>query len=186
MKYIIALTGYKQCGKDTVANIIQKKIPKIQRIAFADALKNYVSKVTGFSIEEIEKLKVNNNFNFPVGKNVYNMRETLISFANSLREITDDGIWAKLSLEKINSDKILITDLRFLIEEKILKEFAQEHNYELIIVKIISDLDTCKKNDAEKEVDLINYNYKLFNEKNNIEKTENKINEFIMSYQLLN
>ena len=182
MKFIIALTGYKQCGKDTVANIIQQKIPGIQRIAFADALKNYVSKVTGFSTEEIENLKVNNNFNFPVGKNVYNMREALIKFANSLRDLTDAGIWAKLALEKIkNSDKIIITDLRFLIEEKILREFAQKNNYELIIIKIISDLDSCKKNDTEKEVELINYNFKIFNEKSNFKKVEKSIDDFISS-----
>ena len=187
MKYILALTGYKQCGKDTIANIIQKKIPEIQRIAFADTLKKYVSNITGFSLDEIEKLKLNNNLNFPIGKNVYNMREMLIKFANELRNLTDDGIWAKLALENANNEKsILITDLRFLIEEKILKDFAKKNNYELIIIKIISNLESCKKNEAEKEVDLINYNFKIFNEKSNLKKVEKDIDEYLSILKRVN
>ena len=55
MPLLIGIIGYKQSGKDTVCEMIRKILShrKIERIAFADALKEEVSEATKQPIEFI-------------------------------------------------------------------------------------------------------------------------------------
>jgi len=168
----LAITGFRGCGKDYFVDKFLKNIDqnsdlkdlKFKKIAFADILKDYVTALTGYTRDEIELYKRQNDVKFLVGKKKYNTRQFLINTANSLRELSDDGIWAKLVLNKV-SEYIqegvipIITDLRFEKESKLIKEFAKENNYENFIIYIQSDTDLCKKsinNEDEKEINEIN------------------------------
>ena len=54
---IIILSGKQFSGKDTVAKILLEQLPSFRRIALGDAIKLEYSKITGLTIDEIEKNK---------------------------------------------------------------------------------------------------------------------------------
>ena len=168
MRPIIALTGFRGCGKnfyfDNVIkdwefkeNSLFPRTIKFKNFAFADILKYYCEKIYGFTYDEIEKYKRNSQTKFTVGKNKLTMREILVKTANSLRELTDDAIWAKLTIEYIENwlDKYekgneyiipVITDLRFKTELEFLKS-----NFKPILIYIESQCEDCKKSIGNKD-----------------------------------
>ena len=82
------------------------------------------------------------------------MRELLVKTANSLRKISDDAIWAKLTIEKIKNEynKInnffipVITDLRFVTEYRFLQS-----NFDLFLIYVENDCKECKSNYENKD-----------------------------------
>jgi len=157
---LLALTGFRGCGKDFIwnnflrdlkissKNLFGENIFRLKRFAFADLLKLYCERIYGFTREEIEEYKREDDRFFIAGKELYTMREILVNTANSLREISDDAIWAKLTIEYIN--KFLknypfiipvITDLRFLTELEFLNE-----NFNTILIYLENDCEECQKN----------------------------------------
>jgi hypothetical protein len=169
---LIAITGFRGCGKNYLydkafkyAKLQERSLfPKeivFKNFAFADTLKKYCEKIFGFDLDEIERLKRENDVVFKVGKKSLNMRQILITVANSLRDLTDDAIWAKLTLETIkkyikeneNNETIIIpviTDLRFLSEYKLLKD-----NFNLFLIYTENNCEEClknKDNSDEKEI----------------------------------
>jgi len=171
---IIAIIGYRRCGKDFLTQklleLYNNSETSAKRFAFADPLKDYICDLMNLSREELEELKENTNYKFNIGKKSYNMREFLVTFANRLRQIFGDDIWAKATikmLKKDNSDIKIISDMRFLIEYKTLKKYADENNEELFIIYLDSDLESCDKfNKDEKDIEKIPYQFKFFNTKN--------------------
>ena len=53
---LIGLTGYKQVGKDTVANILVSRYGFV-KTGFASPIREYVAKLFGWSLEELEERK---------------------------------------------------------------------------------------------------------------------------------
>lgn len=58
---IIGLNGRMRSGKDTVAEIIAELHPTVQRIAFADKLKDSICALFGINREMLELLKLGDN-----------------------------------------------------------------------------------------------------------------------------
>lgn len=58
---IIGLNGRMRSGKDTVAEILAELHPDVQRIAFADKLKDSICALFGISREMLELLKLGDN-----------------------------------------------------------------------------------------------------------------------------
>ena len=167
---ILVLTGYRGCGKDTVANLLIQEGKNFninfKKFAFADLLKDYCTLLYGFSKNEIEYWKRDNTTKFELFNQKLTMREILIKTANSLRAISDDGIWAKLLLKKIKKEKIkhgsnsdeifipIITDLRFITEMKLINKKLKKFNIEYLYIENLCD--NCQKalmNSDEKEIE---------------------------------
>jgi len=186
---IIAIIGYRRCGKDYLTQklleLYNNSETSAKRFAFADPLKEYICDLMNISREELEKLKEDINYTFTIGKKQYTMREFLVTFANRLRQIFGDDIWAKATIEsmkKDNSNIKIISDMRFLIEYKTLKKFTEESGEELFIIYLDSDLESCDKfNKDEKDIEKISYNFKFFNTKDekNFNSSLNKLIENI-------
>jgi len=172
MRPIIALTGFRGCGKNFYFDNVIKdwefkeeslfpKTIKFKNFAFADFLKEYCSRLYGFTLEDIEKYKRDNSKTFRLGYNKYTMRELLVNTANTLRKISYDGIWAELAVKYIqnwfkyyeqehndNNEFFIpvITDLRFLTELDLLKS-----NFKTFTIYIESQCEECKKSIGNKD-----------------------------------
>ena len=132
----IAIIGNICSGKTTLANTLSKRY-NLQRIAFADSVKYYVKDI----------FKVN-----------HKDRKLIQDFAEKMREI-DKDIWVKKVQDKIqNKENIVIDDLRFLNEYKMLKT----HNFFIVKLKIsketqIQRIKQLYVQDAEEHIERLNH-----------------------------
>ena len=167
MRPLIALTGYRGCGKNFIyENIFENweiqedgmlpKTIKFKSFAFADLLKIYCSNIYGFSIEEIEKYKREDKI-FTVGKLKLTMRQILVNTANRMRDIAGTSFWARLTVDYIDQwvnknekdgETIIpiVTDLRFLQELEFLKV-----KFNTSIIYIENKCEECQKNLKNKD-----------------------------------
>lgn len=122
-KLIIALCGYKQSGKDTVANYLHAIIsladyPHILTHGFAHKLKDEVAALLGTSVRHLDA-----NKKHPLIRHLYQWYGTEYA-----RATFGEDYWIKQTDEMIKqlpADKpvcIIITDLRFLNEAAWVKE----------------------------------------------------------------
>lgn len=129
---VIGLTGKKQAGKDTAAQVIQEIDPEFKRIAFADKIKEATAAILGISLEEVEKYKSQedkylylwdivhheDNTASLISKQFCNMREFLQRFGTEFgRNMVDKDFWVNLALKDLDPNgKYVITDCRFINE----------------------------------------------------------------------
>ena len=185
---IIAITGYRRCGKDYLATELEKYYNydlNVKKYAFAKPIKKYISNLTGLSIKDIDKYKKKNK-KFKILNKKYNIRQLLIKFANTLKDLTDDKIWAQAIINEFIKDNVdikIITDLRFLHEYQALKKYSKGTEA-LFIIKLNSDLKNCDKNNKdETEIEKIPYHYEFHNTKKGFKKEFNKLLKFLRSPQ---
>jgi len=111
---IIAISGKKRSGKNTVANLISKEfydICSVEQFALADPLKQEICKVFNVTIPEIE-----------TNKGMF--RELLQAWGLFRRRFNGDKYWLELLLRKLtrsNARIMIVTDVRFQNEFNILK-----------------------------------------------------------------
>jgi len=110
MKYILYLSGYLKSGKDTVGDYLVK-IYNFTRFAFADSLKDEVSKLYGISRSLLDTQEGKESW--------YNkdltVRDILIKHGNQMRE-QDKNYWVKqvqVSILSSGVDRAVVTDFRF-------------------------------------------------------------------------
>lgn len=121
----IAIVGNICSGKTTLANTLSKRY-NLQRIAFADSVKYYVKDI--FNVE-------------------YKDRKLIQDFAEKMREI-DQDIWVKKVEDKIkDKEDIVIDDLRFLNEYKMLKD----NNFFIVKLKISKETQIQRINQLYRE-----------------------------------
>lgn len=131
---IIVLSGDHGMGKDTWAQLMKIKNPEITIIRFADPLREAFARA-GLAGHAIDSLK-RTNYKFPScivdgyqleGKTV---REALIHVAESNKVKFGQDYYAKQAIEKAqkaleNSKLIVFTDMRFLVENEAIQDFAK-------------------------------------------------------------
>lgn len=130
---IIGLNGRMRAGKDTVASILIDSFSNVQRVAFADKLKDSAAAALRLSREELEELKLHGRINIqwnaerPVEgrkKKVKDTREREISGREYLqyygteahREVFGDDFWIEQALDRTGSTEggiLVVTDMRF-------------------------------------------------------------------------
>lgn len=134
---IIALCGKKRCGKDTVANYICDKYPEYKNLKISQQLKDIIKIMFDFNDDQIESdLKdiIDPIWNITPRKTMQFVGTELMQY--EIQKILPDIgrlFWIKSFINKNilnNTNKIIITDLRFLHEYEELKK------YNAIIVKI--------------------------------------------------
>tara|TARA_X000000368_G_scaffold338298_1_gene276243 strand:+ start:786 stop:1304 length:519 start_codon:yes stop_codon:yes gene_type:complete len=132
----IAIIGNICSGKTTLANTLSHRY-NLQRIAFADSVKYYVKDIF---------------------KVVHKDRKLIQDFAEKMREI-DEDIWVKKVQDKIqNKEDIVIDDLRFLNEYKMLKA----NKFFIVKLKIsketqIQRIKQLYVQDAEEHIERLNH-----------------------------
>lgn len=157
---IVALTGYKRSGKDTVGDAIlalatERKEPAV-KTKFADPLREAVEKLTGYDAESVK--------NVPVWYGLTG-RELMIALGSGVRSLREDFFASLMAtrLETFESRGIewaVITDLRFVNEAFTLVE-RFDH---VLIVRLDNPLTSHDTNDpAEREIDKIPVHFALRN-----------------------
>lgn len=146
-KTILMLCGFKGAGKDTIANFLNHY--NYSKYAFATPVKDVISIMCGWDREMLEGTTEESRewretvdefwserFNIPN----FTPRKALTHISTEIiRKHLCDSIWIDSiinQLEVQDSDKIVITDLRFMTEYERIKEYCEERGYRLSIVKV--------------------------------------------------
>lgn len=136
---IIALSGDHGVGKDVWAKIIQLRSPKHKIIRFADPLR-FLFEAAGISENQLDRLK-RTHFKLPEGFTVggcnvsgMTLREAMIHVAEDhIKPKEGEDYFAKIAIQRMRdaltyNENIIITDLRFDIENELLSQLASEFN----------------------------------------------------------
>jgi len=122
----IAVRGsHPGCGKDTVAEMLQKKLYKegffFTPAKFATALRNVVFKRTGIP-NEVSETVAGKNLVLPCGKTV---GQTLVSEGAILREALGPNVFVHALFDRLEENEpVIISDLRFRNENAAVKKRA--------------------------------------------------------------
>lgn len=173
-KTIVAFTGRARSGKNTAADIyaaMYKNDTKKQTLltVVAGPLKDISAYALKISPQEAEGLK-----SFPNVKvaNGLTLREFYNTLGDAIKAYFGSEVWVKLMLhrlenvtEMMDSDLVIIPDLRYPIEQEGLEKFCEEKNYNLHIVKMVNlnqtqrDDNTSIEHESESLVDQIKEDY---------------------------
>lgn len=118
---IIGINGRMQSGKDTLADILVRQHSNVERVAFADKLKDSAAAALGVSRELLEELKIAEREHVELLSNPkvisFNIRTYLQRYGTEAhREIFGDDFWVREALDnqKVSDGTILVvTDMRF-------------------------------------------------------------------------
>jgi len=123
---IIGLNGRMQSGKDTVATILGSLYENVERVAFADKLKDSAAAALQVTRKDLEDLKLHGKLtiSFPYldNRNAWKMgkeisgREYLQYYGTEAhRDIFGDDFWVEQVLDKPVTDGtiLIVTDMRF-------------------------------------------------------------------------
>ncbi len=135
---IIEIGCAKRQGKDIFAKMLKGEFEnlgfEVQVFSFAKAMKEIVAELLNISVEELEKMKENNE-KICLGDRETNIRELLILFGNGkMKEIFGKNVWVDVVKKQLDSKKVnIITDFRF----------EEEYIPEAITVQITRDSKKC-------------------------------------------
>lgn len=131
---IIVLSGDHGVGKDVWANLMKTKNPEIEIVRFADPLREAFDEagIPGHMIDSLKRT----GYKFPCcvvqGYQLdgMTMREALVHVAESNKVKFGQDYYAKQAIEKAQkalevSKLIVFTDMRFLVENKAVQDFAK-------------------------------------------------------------
>lgn len=150
---IIGISGKKGSGKDTFASLLTNELLgklglKVTLKAFADKLKQCCAILSG----QFEWVFYDQNYkNKKAGILSTTNRKLMQKFGDLTRQLLDPDIWIKLALDinNVNTDVLIITDVRFKNEAKAIKDKGG------ILIRIESDRPETDLHISE--IDLDNY-----------------------------
>jgi len=152
---IIALGGYSKAGKDYVGRLLKDYYEwlgyKVEIEKFAKPLRVLLNGI----LDDNEKDK---EFSFEGIETT--TRNLMISIANGLKNEHGNDIFVKALIDRLknnNVDIVIITDLRFITEERILKK---EYNDYLFKIKIHRTNEIV---DKSQEIGNLNFDYTYIN-----------------------
>lgn len=196
MPRVIALSGWKGSGKDTVADYILKNY-NAKRVAFADPLKDMVAEEYGIPREDMDDPKkkdapifhlpvnpqddfsliiadfMKKEFRFEGITHYWTPRALCILKGSTNRAVTSD-YWVKRAISNIvksDADVCVITDMRYHSE---LEQLEYAFRSELVTIRI-NRFDSSPSTDpSERDLDDADLDYSL-NNRGTIEETHEKI-----------
>lgn len=164
-KLVIALTAYARCGKNYIADKLTEAYEQqglvVEEIAFADSLKIITADIVNEDVVILDTMK-NNDEKVCMHYEQVLVRDILTRVASSIKKV-DDGFFARETLTRVNdstADIVIITDLRFLVEESMLKTSYPASK----VVKITRNGKDCKKRSGDVEVDLLKHDMVFIND----------------------
>ena len=122
---IILINGKARSGKDFAAQILQKKLDKTVKLAFADSIKDILCNTFGITRYEFDNYK-NNFYNLKYDDKSLTFRELIQKFGETMKEKFGNDLWAKQVVNEVKSsesDYFIISDFRFLIEYETLSKY---------------------------------------------------------------
>lgn len=182
MKTIFLFSGKAQSGKDYVSNKLKESLEskgfKVKKLAFADLLKDYLSTLLNISVEELERMKLEEK---PFTANGLSIRQLMQRMGTELfREKIDDMYWVRQTGKIIGTtdyDYYIISDRRFPNEFNVINyacENDKRNTYSIVTVRMLNNdviessnhisenlLDSV---DSDITIDNTNHSY-IFNEK---------------------
>jgi len=126
---IIGITGQKRSGKDTVTAMLTDSYPlmKFERIALADAMKDFTQELLKMPLEDLEYLKDNEDVSITRDSAAVSMRHFLQTLGQGVKEITkDDLVWCKFLVSRLDPEvNYVISDIRFPFEATFFRDWAE-------------------------------------------------------------
>jgi len=116
---IIGLNGRMQSGKDTVAGILTTMFENVERVAFADKLKDSAAAALQITRDDLEALKLEGVIEVIWNDRIIHQitgREYLQYYGTEAhRDIFSDDFWVEQVLDKPVTDGtiLVVTDMRF-------------------------------------------------------------------------
>jgi hypothetical protein len=177
---IIALCGKKRVGKDTVANYICEKYG-YKNVKFAEPLKGAVQALFGFTHDQIEHDKETIDPTWEVTPRQV-MQYVGCEFVQKKMDDIIPGIgrtfFVKSLLKKYQTEKIVISDMRFIHEY----EGIKNENPDNLVIKILrSEIDDGDQHISEKELESIQADIVINNDKSTTDLFRH-IDSIITSY----
>lgn len=174
-KKVIMISGLARSGKDYIADKLCVSLG-IKKYAFADTIKEILSKTFNISIEELDKMKNDEEFIIHTNGKKQTYRNIYQFFGTeAMQSVFGKYVWVNKLFEKVkNEDFFIISDLRFIHEyERIVKIYGKEN---VFTVNVISKNTKKMNHKSEKNMKGFDFDYVFDNtEKNNPEETEKKI-----------
>lgn len=169
------LSGYKNCGKDWVAEKLHEHIVDSKVLAFAEPMKDILSKTLGVTLEEFDKCKneesnvlidIEGEFDYI---NINNVRQIIQRFGNeAMKTQFGETVWSDLLVSKLPEEGIVIvSDWRFLIEHDVVFKVAN-----ILTVRIQDDNLSAGEHASERELDSFDFDIVL----NNTPKSDEILN----------
>lgn len=191
MKTIFLFSGKAQSGKDYVSNKLKESLEskgfKVKKLAFADLLKDYLSTLLNISVEELERMKLEEK---PFTSNGLSIRQLMQRMGTELfRKKIDDVYWVRQTGKIIGTtdyDYYIISDHRFPNEYNVI-DYACENDrineYSIITVRMLNNNVIKSSNhisenlldsvDSDITIDNTNHCY-VFNEEDFLRSKESK------------
>lgn len=149
MKTVLLVNGLPRAGKDTFADFLVENYG-FTKMSFADEMKNIICRTLNISRVDLENWK-NERVELLVNdKAIIDFRSLLQNFGSeAMKQVFGDGVWVDILYKKIEnskSEKIVISDFRFLCEYQVKKDFdiktiLIKDDRELPLIGHISDVE---------------------------------------------
>ena len=147
MKIVYLFSGKAQAGKDYTSNqlkdALEKKGMKVLKLAFADTLKSYLSILLDISVEELEKMKVEEK---PFTSNGLTIRQLMQRMGTELfRKQFGYDFWIEKTAKMIadtDYQYYIISDFRFPNEINVIDYacgYDEYNTYMFKTVRIVND-----------------------------------------------
>jgi hypothetical protein len=200
---IIALSGWKRSGKDTMADTLVGEYG-FQRVSFADALKDSAASSYGIErnlFEGEEKDKPLKNYQLHtldhLSGQLYDMLRgefyedeqdgefywtprAILILEGAAKRFIDPDYWVKKALQKITHQNVVITDVRFRSEMSHLVLQSATPALSVRIERFVSSVSQ-----TSSEIDLDGYNFDVvINNKGTLLDFKREINNFIRDLKL--
>ncbi len=145
MKTLVAFTGRARSGKNTAATIWsdydgEQTGAMSVEFAFANILKDIANRSLKITADEYELLKAAPGVKLANGQT---MREYVNLLGDAIKSYFGDDAWVRQTLEGFDSiievigaESLIITDLRYPIEQEGLEHFCKARGFELIVIKM--------------------------------------------------
>lgn len=164
VKKLIALTGQKRSGKDTVASFLEDD--GYERVAFAGPLKGMIKSLflsAGMSEEEAEE-RINGSeamkeepLKILHGKSA---RFAMQRLGTEWRDFFSENLWSDIVKAKIDqTEKVVLTDMRFIHEAN----FADQRDGYLVRVRRAGQKRGVDLHPSETEMENINVDATIYN-----------------------
>ena len=110
---IIGISGYARSGKDTIAEYLCGK-HGYKRIAFADALRNFVYEMNPLVNRENNIREIVDALGWDDAKTKPEVRQVLQDVGLAVRKQFGEDFWVKMALKDVAyTSNVVITDVRF-------------------------------------------------------------------------
>lgn len=164
---IIAITGYKRSGKNTVSDYLKSKYG-FEDYAFAKPIKETASLIFGWSLDHIENYKETVDERYGISPRQFlqwfgteAMQYNLPEYYSDMKEKIGRGIWVKIFEELLRCNpntNYAISDFRFPHEEKSLKALGA------YTIKVINPrINNTDMHESEKHIDEFKCDYFIYN-----------------------